>query len=70
MKKIILILLCIFTLNSCADYARETSIKKKERKYFSSKGFVLIYNDDLFKENVINKKLKKIVYLFLIFLKL
>ncbi len=58
MKKIILILLCIFTLNSCADYAGKTSIKKKERKYFSSKGFVLIYNDDLFKDNVINKKLK------------
>ena len=58
MNKAILILLCIFTLNSCADYKRDSSIQKKERKYFSSKGFVLIYNEDLFKENVINKKIK------------
>tara|TARA_B100000029_G_scaffold514511_1_gene617641 strand:+ start:7914 stop:8663 length:750 start_codon:yes stop_codon:yes gene_type:complete len=58
MRKIILILLCIFAINSCADYKRDTSILKNEKKYFSSKGFVLIYNESLFKEDIISKKIK------------
>ena len=39
---------------SCADYK---SIKQDDKKYYSSTGFVLIYEDDLYKEKIINKKI-------------
>ena len=47
-------LLIVFNLYSCADYK---SIKLDDKKYYSSTGFVLIYEDDLYKEKIINKKI-------------
>ena len=53
LNKIILISICFITLYSCADY--KTNIQDK--KYFSSFGFALIYEDSLFEEETINKKI-------------
>tara|TARA_Y100001960_G_C14639941_1_gene810315 strand:+ start:196 stop:966 length:771 start_codon:yes stop_codon:yes gene_type:complete len=50
--------LLLFFLTSCADYKFENINKKPEKKYFSTKGFALIYKDNLFKEGIINKKIK------------
>ena len=58
MKKLILPIICIFILSSCADYQKISTVKQKERKYYSSKGFALIYSDDLFEQKIVNKKIK------------
>jgi len=58
LKKIILAFSCIIALYSCADYTTEKSKKKKERQYYSSNGFALIYEDNLYIEKVINKKIR------------
>ena len=42
-------------LISCAGYEKKKSTKE-ERIYYSSSGFALIYNDSLYQNNVINKK--------------
>ena len=46
----------ILTL-SCADYQTDKSSKKIEKKYYSSKGFALIYEDNYHKTGLLNKKL-------------
>ena len=56
-KKIILIFSFLFVLNSCADYNLQNSKKKKERQFYSSSGFALIYEDYLYKQKVISKKI-------------
>ena len=58
MIKVILIFLFV---SSCAEY----KTNKKDKKYFSSFGFALIYEDFLFEEKTINKKINndKIVVL-------
>ena len=60
MNKFINFILILFStlLLSCAEYRVDKSSKKKERKYFSSSGFALIYEEDLYKKNLINKKMK------------
>ena len=57
LKKIISILICIITLYSCADYKTNNQIQKNEKKYYSSNGFALIYEESLYKQKVINKKI-------------
>ena len=57
MKKTILILIYTLLLNSCADYNVSKTKKDKEKLYFSSKGFALIYEDSLYKQKVIRKKI-------------
>ena len=55
-KKIIL--LCfILLLGACANYETNKSKQKKEKKFYSSAGFALIYNDGLFEIGGIDKKL-------------
>ena len=55
-KKIIL--LCfILLLAACANYKIEKSKQIKERKFYSSKGFALIYNENLFEQGAVDKKL-------------
>ena len=53
-KKVITII-CIFSFYSCAEYKRNSNVKQK---YYSSSGFALIYNDELYDQKVINKKVK------------
>ena len=56
LKKIILLLILNILLFSCADFKIDTSIKKKEKLYYSSMGFALIYEDNLYLQKVVNKR--------------
>ncbi len=42
-------------LNGCANY--ELSKTKKIKKYYSSNGFAMIYDEDFFKQGLLNKKI-------------
>ena len=44
-------------LINCAGYEKKRTTSKDERIYYSSSGFALIYNDSLYKNKVINKKI-------------
>jgi len=55
-KTIILIILCIH-LYSCADYKTGKINQVKEKAYYSSSGFALIFEDRLYKEKIISKKI-------------
>ena len=55
-KKIILFCAILF-LGACADYKIDQRKHIKERKFYSSKGFALIYSDSLFAQGGIDKKL-------------
>ena len=57
LNKIILISICFITLYSCADYNYNKKTQKEEKQYYSSRGFALIYDDALLKQNVINRKI-------------
>ena len=57
LKNIILICISASLLLSCADYKGAASVKKKEKNYYSSRGFALIYEDNLYMEKIINKKI-------------
>jgi len=49
-------LLVIFFLTNCANYKVEKSKIEIEKKFYSSNGFALIYNDDLYAQGIVNKK--------------
>ena len=55
-KKIILFCV-ILLLGACADYKTDKPKHEKERKFYSSKGFALIYSDSLFEQGGIDQKL-------------
>jgi len=57
LKKIILAFVYINLLYSCADYSANKSVQKKVRQYYSSSGFALIYEDNLYIQKVVNKKI-------------
>ena len=57
LKKIILFLFLFINLLSCADYRIDDKNKKSEKLYYSSSGFVLIYNENSYKEKIVNRKL-------------
>ena len=48
---------CFAALYSCADYKTNKGTQKKEKQYYSSSGFALIYDDELFLKKIINKKI-------------
>jgi len=54
--KIILIIILPIFLFSCAEYKSQKT-KGKEKSFFSSTGFALIYEKDLYSQKIINKKL-------------
>ncbi len=54
-NKLILIFFLSFILLSCADYNIQN--KEKDKIYYTSSGFALIYEDDLYDKKIINKKL-------------
>jgi len=56
-KKTIFLFFFILFLTSCADYKSNNISKDIEKKYYSSNGFALIYEDSLYKEGVINKRI-------------
>ena len=57
LKSIISIFVCVFALYSCADYKVRDGKIEKEKEYYSSKGFALIYDDNLYLQKVLNKKI-------------
>ena len=57
LNKAFLLIFSIFFLYSCADYQTSKKSEKKERHYYSSSGFALIYEDILYKQKVVNRKL-------------
>ena len=57
LKRVISIFICFVTLYSCADYKNIKRTQKDDKEYYSSRGFALIYNDDLFEQKIINKKI-------------
>ena len=58
LNTIVLLLISTIFLNSCADYKTDRTTKKKEKQYYSSMGFALIYSDHHYLNKVINKKIK------------
>ena len=56
LNKLSLIFIIIFTLSSCADFKANQS-KKKDKIYYSSSGFALIYNEIYFQDKIISKKI-------------
>ena len=57
LKKFILTFICIIATYSCANYKTNESVKKKEKVYYASSGFALIYEDELYKQKVVNRKI-------------
>ena len=49
--------ICFIPLYSCADYYKNKGTQKDEKQYYSSSGFALIYDDELFLQKIINKKI-------------
>ena len=49
--------ICFIALYSCADYKANNVSQKEEKLYYSSSGFALIYDDELFLQKIINKKI-------------
>ena len=49
--------ICFIALYSCADYKINKGTQKEEKQYYSSSGFALIYDDELFLQKIINKKI-------------
>ena len=55
--KIKIYLIIILFINSCANYKTGKSLNKIEKTFYSSSGFALIYNEDLFTQGLVNKKI-------------
>ena len=56
LKKTLYLLVILF-LTNCANYKVEKSKSEIDKKLYSSNGFALIYNDDLYSQGIVNKKL-------------
>ena len=59
MKKIIFLSL-IFFVASCAEYKTDKIKQKIDKKFYASSGFALIYDENLYKQGLINKKFRKV----------
>ena len=55
--KILSSFILLFLVNSCADYQTSKIDNKPAKQYYSSSGFALIYEDYLYDQKVVNKKL-------------
>ena len=54
-----IIIVFLFFLNSCVNYPIEKKIETKARKnYFLNNGFTLVYDDNLYKEKLIESKIE------------
>jgi len=57
LRVIVSIFICFTALYSCADYKNNKRTQKDDKQYYSSRGFALIYNDDLWQQKIISKKI-------------
>ncbi len=56
-KRTILIFFYVTFLYSCADYNVVKKNKIDVKKYFSSSGFALVYEDEFYTQKIVNKKI-------------
>ena len=56
-KRLFIFFLCTLALYSCANYNASSKKPKKEKHYFSSSGFALVYEDHFFSQKIVNKKI-------------
>ena len=56
-NKKILTFIFIFLLYSCADYNTGKIIKEKNKVYYSSSGFALIYDENFYVDKITNRKI-------------
>ena len=56
LNTIVLLFISTIFLNSCADYKTQKTREGVEKNYYFSKGFALVYNEDLYYQKVVNKK--------------
>ena len=57
LNKLIILNFLILGLYSCADYQTSKKMKNEGKIYFSSNGFVLIYENELYENKTIDKKI-------------
>ena len=57
LKNIVSLFILIIFLSSCADYKSIKTSKTKEKKYYSSHGFALIYDEELYKNKTVSIKI-------------
>ena len=58
MKQIKILIFSIFIyLDACAGYEKSKTLKDADKIYYSSSGFALIYEDTLYEDKTINKKI-------------
>ena len=57
-NKLFLLFFFIFNLYGCAEYKTNKINKLDKKNYFSSSGFALIYEAELYEQKIINKKIK------------
>ena len=55
----IIIFFLIFLINSCAEYKIDKKSSEVEKKLFSTSGFALVYDEDLYNEGIVDKKIKR-----------
>ena len=55
--KTILLIISIIHLHSCSEYKTDKTLKKQEKQYFFSKGFALIYENNFYKQKIVNRKI-------------
>ena len=55
-KNIIILFIFVFLFN-CAGYEKNKSAQIDKKIYFSSSGFALIYEDSLYKDKIVNKRI-------------
>ena len=49
----------IFLITSCAEYKINKKSSEVEKKLFSSSGFALVYDESLYKDGILSKKMRK-----------
>ena len=57
LKKISILFIVNILLYSCADYNTGKSIKDKNKLYYSSSGFALIYDENIYVDKITNRKI-------------
>ena len=56
-NRLILLLLFLPQLSGCADYKSNKTNQDNIKQYYSSSGFVLIYDESLYEQKIVSKKL-------------
>ena len=56
-NRIVSLLWFLFLISGCADYKSKQTTQKDLKQYYSSSGFALVYNENLYEKKIVNKKL-------------